>query len=310
MIIDLHTHVWTNPAQLGEEMADMIRRRSSRHWHQYDATPDAHEHAMNCVDCSVLLGFQSVRLGANVPNEIIAEVAARRPDRRIGVAGIDPLAPDSDDQLEAAISMGLAGVAVSPALQGCHPTHSSAMRLFERCAELELPVFSTLLEPVIASAELEFARPLHWDEVARNIPDLRIVIGRLGHPWIDEALLIVRKHENVYADISTVASRPWELYDALLRAQASDVMDKLLFGSGFPCDTPARVIEALYSVNTMNQGSQLPSIPRAQIHAIVERDSLPLLGLVGAARPVSAPNGSVGGWRATSPATAAEDSEQ
>ena len=279
MIIDLHTHVWASLDQLGEAVAARRRRLAAANGMLLDAGPAAHERNMGCVDGAVVLGFRSDRLGANIPNEFIAEFAAKDPRRRVGIAGIDPMGDDGLEQVEAAVSMGLAGVTVSPACQGFHPAHTRAMRLYERCEELALPLFVTLEEPLTASAVMEYARPSAWDEVARTFPRLSILISQLGHPWIDEGLLLVGKHERVYADISGVASRPWQLYNALLGATSFGVMDKLLFGSGFPNDTPARAIESLYSVNAYSHGTQLPSIARPSIRAIVEKDSLACLGI-------------------------------
>ena len=67
-------------------------------------------------------------------------------------------------------------------------------------------------------------------QVAQAFPNLPIVIGQLGYPWIDETLVLLGKHRNVYADISGVASRPWQLYNALLSASSLGVMDKLQIG--------------------------------------------------------------------------------
>lgn len=278
MIIDLHTHVWANLDQLGPEMAAACRRRC-REGEELDGSPAAHERHMGCVNGSVVIGFRSDRLGARIPDEFIAEFAARNPQRRVGVAGIDPMSPDVLDQIEAAVGLGLVGVAVSPACQGYHPAHSAAMRVYERCQVLSLPVFVTLEEPVASAAVLEYARPTAWDEVARDLPALSIVLCSLCHPWVEETLLVAGKHERVFAGISGVASRPWQLYNALLSASAMGVMDKLLFGSGFPIDTPARAIETLYTVNAYSHGTQLPSIARSSIKAIVEKDSLACLGI-------------------------------
>ena len=279
MILDCHTHVWASVDQLGPELAQRIRTRQAEHWGQYDATPAAHERMMDCVDGAIVLGFRSERLGASIPNELIADYTARDPRRRIGVAGIDPLAADATDQLEKAIDLGLSGVAVAPASQGFHPAHSSAMHVYERCMELSMPLFVMGTDPISPSAELEFARPALWDEVAREFPNLPIVITQLGSPWIDETLTLLAKHEHVWSDISGVAGRPWQLYTALLNASGYRVLHKLLFGSGFPFETPAKVIEAIYSVNAFSHGSQLPTIPRSQLRAMVERDVISCLGL-------------------------------
>lgn len=279
MIIDLHTHVWANLDQLGPEPAARRRRLAAGNGARLDAGPASHERHMGCVDGAVVLGFRADRLGSRIPNEFVAEFAAKDPRRRVGVAGIDPMSEDVLDEIEAAISLGLAGVTVSPACQGFHPAHSDAMRVYERCAELTLPLFVTVEGPLTPAAVLEFARPSSWDEVARTLPDLPIVIGQIGHPWIDETLILVGKHENLYADLSGVVSRPWQLYNTLLSANSMGVTDKLLFGSGFPDETPARAIESLYTVNAYSHGTQLPSIPRPTLRAIIEKDSLACLGI-------------------------------
>lgn len=290
MVIDIHTSIWSNPDQLGRERAEALRRQQAQHWGQFDASVAAHEVAMRCVDGAVVLGFRSERLNALIPNEVIAEFVARDQQRRIGIAGVDPMADDIDRQLDAAISLGLSGIALSPPYQGFHPQHSTAMRLYERCVEAGMPVFVTLDSPITSGALLEFARPVLWDEVARSVPGLSLVFGQLGHPWIDETLMLLAKHANVYADISGVAGRPWQLYNALLNAVSMGVMDKLLFGSGFPFQMPAKIIETMYSINTFSHGTQLPSIPRTQIRRIVERDSLTCLGIDAVVTPRHRPD--------------------
>lgn len=279
MIIDVRTHVWFGIEQLGREVSDRLRTSQIERWGQLDGSPAAHEREMGCVDGALVMGFRSARLDACIPNEYVAEYVAKDPRRRIGVAGIDPLEDDAMDQIDTAVGLGLSGIAVSPACQGFHPAHSSAMRVYERCRELSMPLFVTVMTPITASSQLEFARPTLWDEVARTFPDLPIVISELGHPWIDESLLLLGKHQNLWADISGVAARPWQLYNALLNASSFGVMDKLLFGSGFPHDLPVKAIEALYSINGYSHGTQLPAIPRSLIRGIVERDALSHLGI-------------------------------
>jgi predicted TIM-barrel fold metal-dependent hydrolase len=153
------------------------------------------------------------------------------------------------------------------------------MRVYEACAKNGLPVFVTLLEPLTANAMLEFGRAALWDEVAQSFPELPIVFGGFGFPWIDETLMMLAKHPRLFADISGVATRPWQLYNALLSASGMGVMDKLLFGSGYPFDTPESAIENMYSINAHSHGTQLPSVPRAQIRSIIERDMLTCLGI-------------------------------
>jgi predicted TIM-barrel fold metal-dependent hydrolase len=132
---------------------------------------------------------------------------------------------------------------------------------------------------------MQFARPSLLDEVARELPQLKIVIAHMGYPWIEECVVLLGKHSNVFADISSLLHRPWQAYNALLSAYQYGVMDKLLFGSDFPHTGAAQAIQALYRINQLVTGTNLPTIPRQFLASIVERDTLNLLGMENAAAP-------------------------
>ena len=279
MIIDCHTRLWSDTRQLGSETASMLAGGAPTSWAEECGNGAAHGRAMSCVDASLVIGHRAELAGAHIPNELIADFVSRDPHRRFGIAGIDPLSESVDQDLTIAIELGLVGIAMTPSLAGFHPTHSSAMRIYERCCENNLPVVITMPQPIPASAILDFARPIHWDEVARTYPELRILFTQMGFPWIDELLVLAGKHKNVFAEVSGVATRPWQVYNALSTAWSLDVIDRLLFGSGFPMSTPQQAIESLYSVNVSIKGTPLPPIPRARVKEIVERDALICLGI-------------------------------
>lgn len=279
MTVDLNTRTWTSTNQLGEEAASRLRLSQADHWLRTDHGVDALVTDMQCVDVAVVHGFRSAMLGAHIPSEHIADLISRHPNSMVGIAGIDPLATGSQNEIHRIIEMGLSGITVSPSMQGLHPTHSAAMRIYEACEERGLPVMVSRPEIPLASSVMEFDRPGNWDEVARNFPNLKIVIGGLGFPWIDETLALLQKHENLFADLSIVVSRPWQVRTALLNAHSLGVLDQILFASGWPATTPAHAIETLYSLNTFNQGNPQPSVPRSEIRKIIERDSLSALGI-------------------------------
>ena len=96
---------------------------------------------------------------------------------------------------------------------------------------------------------------------------------------MEETIVLLEKHPNVYAEISWLLHQPWKAHQALLSAYQCHVMDKLMFGSGFPFAPASLGIETLYSINHLCQGTNLPMIPREQLRGIVERDALTLLGV-------------------------------
>jgi hypothetical protein len=106
-----------------------------------------------------------------------------------------------------------------------------------------------------------------------------MVIAHLGHPWINETLVLIRKNRNLYSDISALFYRPWQFYNALVAAMEYGVLDRLLLGSDYPFTTPAQTMDALRQVNKMVEGTNLPRIPEAKLEAMINRDTLDLLGI-------------------------------
>jgi len=273
MIVDCHTRIWPSPDLLGVAAGDWLERNGGRR--ALSADCGEHMAASEEVTHSLVWGFRSRRLKADVPNTFIADYVAQHAPKMIGIAAVDPPEPDAMERLaNIAKRPEFAGVTVSPAGQGFHPTDTRAMAVYEFCAANDLPVFVEGAADLGASAAMEFARPHLFDEVARTFPRLTIVLAQMGWPWVDEALALLTKQPRVYADIAALLRRPWVAYQSLVRAHQFDVSEKLLFGSDFPFSAPAEAIERIYRLNQITQGSNLPGVPREVLRGIVERDAL------------------------------------
>lgn len=278
-MIDTHTHVWESPEQLGRGAAAGVRRLVDQPWDRLDGSIAAFDRAMQPVRYAFVLGSVSVPRGATITSEQVARTVAHRPGKFVGFASIDPTRDDALAELSRAQDLGLAGVTVSPSGQTFHPMQDEAMRFFEACEKRGLPVIVQNDALLDAGASLMLAQPHLFDDVAQKLPGLRLVISHLGDPWIAEALVMLGRHENVYADTSGLAGVPWRLYVALAEAHERRVTDKILFASGFPFSSPADAVMNIYSCHTMGRGSGLPVVPREAIRGIVERDALTLLGI-------------------------------
>lgn len=137
------------------------------------------------------------------------------------------------------------------------------------------------LEPR-ALAVYDYAHPLVVDEIAMRYPDLRVVMAHLGHPWQVDTCVVIRKHPNVYADLSANFYRPFSFWEQLVKASEWNVLDKILFGTDWPVTDVAETIESLRRVNDIVEGTKLPTVDADAIEAIIERDSLTLLGIADA----------------------------
>ena len=291
MIVDCHTHIWQSPDQLGQlDLGNLVRAPRKRPirinsersgWRNLPAAdPDHHWAQSSTVDKSIVLGFKSRYLSAEVPNRFVSEYVRRFPQKLIGFAGIDPTEDCAADEVQTAKEdLRLQGLTISPANQDFHPSDSRAMDVYAEAERLGMPILFHPSGQFSEKSKLEFGRPYLLDEVARTFPNLRIVIAQLGQPWIDETICMLGKHPNVFADVSGLLSRTWQAYSALVSVYQHGVIEKLLFGSDFPYTNATECIEALYSINQLAQGTNLPLVPREFLRGIVERDALSLLGL-------------------------------
>jgi predicted TIM-barrel fold metal-dependent hydrolase len=291
MIVDCHTHIWQTPAQLGQldagEKPRPARTSTTRiaaaraGWRALPAAdPDHHWKENTSVDKSIVLGFKSRYLHAEIPNRFVADYVNRFPQKLIGFAGIDPTEEGAIEEVSIAKNeLRLRGITLSPANQDFHPTDTRAMHVYAEAERLGMPILIHPVGQFTEQSKMEFARPHLLDEVARSFPKLPIIIAQLGQPWVDETICMLGKHPNVYADVSGLLPRVWQAYQALIGCHQAGVIDKLLFGSDFPYTVATECIEALYSINQLAQGTNLPVVPREALRGIVERDSLGLLGL-------------------------------
>lgn len=280
MIVDVHTHVWEYPAHLGDAFIRDARITSGNPDLTIAVDLDAHWQAMAPVDRAVVLGFRARHVGVLVPNEYVAAYVDRHPEKLIGFCSVDPQDDDAVDQLEHAIgTLGLRGLKVAPIYQNVHPSDPRFVRLMQAAEAMGVPVLIHQGTTFCENVSLELANPVLLQPLALQFPRLRMVIAHLGHPWIAETLVLIRKHRHLYSDISALYYRPWQFYNALVTAMEYGVLDRLLFGTDYPFTTPASTIEALRQVNRMVEGTNLPRVPLQAIEALITRDTLGLLGL-------------------------------
>jgi predicted TIM-barrel fold metal-dependent hydrolase len=142
-----------------------------------------------------------------------------------------------------------------------------------------LPVLLHMGTTFVDQAPLDCTLPRHIDAVAIRYPDCLIIMAHLGHPYEGETIAVIRKHPNVYADLSALYYRPFQLYHSLMLAQEYGVWEKLLFGTDFPVTTVDETLRGLRGLNAMLEGTKLPRLDDEQLEAVIHRDAGTLLGV-------------------------------
>lgn len=275
MIIDAHTHLY-DAAHASEGFMNAMGGK----WGGgvAAAPPEVHAEAMKDVDRVVVLAFNARPAGFVVPNDYVADYVQTDPYKLIGYGSVDPYDPGALDELKRMQQdLGLKGCKMGPIYQDVDPLSTPFLRI---CAELErlgLPMLihqgATVLGPLMHS------RPILMDEIAHRYPELRIQIAHIGHPWIDETIVTIRKHPNLYADVSALHGRPWQLYNALRSAIEYGVDEKLFLGSDYPIASTADIIAALRAIPPLAEKAGLPEVPVETVEQIIHRDSLGILGI-------------------------------
>jgi len=288
MIVDVHTHVPTHVSEVPPE--EEIVNKQMRPDRSIRITTNHHDFfkAIEPVDRVISFGIamppdRPAVIGekdAKKANDATAALVAQAPEKVIGFMSVWPEAPDAITEMERAChDLKLRGLKLGPNYQNFDPLGENALRVYRKAQELNLPIMFHQGTSPIRDAPIRYAHPLVMDEIAILFPELRIVMAHIGHPWQEDCLVVIRKHPNVYADISGRFYRPWSFYHGLRMAYEWAVMDKLLLGSDYPITTPQEAMDGLRNMNDFIKKHNLPDVPQELLEQIIHRDALALLGL-------------------------------
>lgn len=280
MIIDVHAHAWSYP----EHFSDAFRRqaRIARAGVEVDLTVRFDEYCRCATDDTrtIVFGGKARHGGVWVDDHYVAHYVRQHSDRLIGFLSVDPMQPGWQDEMRFGHQeLGLRGIKLLPMYAAFRPDDPQVDPLWRYADAHRLPVLLHTGTTFVAQAPLECTLPRHIDPVAMRYPEVRIILAHLGHPYEGECVAVIRKHPNVYADVSALHYRPWQLYNSLMLVQEYGVWHKLLFGSDYPFTTVLASIDGLHMLNNMVQGTCLPKLDAEQINAMIHRDSLAILGL-------------------------------
>ena len=236
---------------------------------------------MEPVDKAICFGVRARGTGTMTPDEYTSEWVSRAPEKLLGFMAIDPMEEDYLEKIDRAASeLGLCGIKLHPILGRYNPADPKIFPLYEKAIDLRLPILTHMGAHPDDRVSLKHSEPLLFDDVAQAFSDLKIVIAHMAHPWQRDCAVVLRKHPNVYADVSGAGwVRPWQAWQALTLMVEWGVADKLLFGSDFPFWTPREGFGKLRRLNDQVEGTGFPRIPDDVIEGIINRDALELLGI-------------------------------
>lgn len=280
MIVDVHSHTWRYPDHFGADFRrQAIRARAGT---EVDLTVRYEDYRATCPPETVTIVFGGkARLSDQwVDDRFVADYVNRHPENLLGFMCLDPTQAGWENEMrEGREELGLCGIKLLPMYAGFQPDDERLDPLWRYAEKHQLPVLLHTGTTFISQAPLNCTLPRHLDPVAIRFPEVRIIMAHLGHPYEGECIVVARKHPHVYADISALFYRPFQLYQSLMLVQEYGVWHKILFGTDYPFTTVNETIAGVRGLNDMLEGTRLPRLKVDEIEKLIYRDSLSLLGL-------------------------------
>jgi len=173
-----------------------------------------------------------------VSNEETVQLLRRFPGRFLGLARISITAFQGMSgvrELERLVrDEGFCALGVS-ALVDCIPASDRRYYpLYTKAAELSIPVRIYSSMNYANDRPYDLGHPRHLDQVAMDFPELKLIGGLGGWPWVNEMVALVRRHPNLHVDTSAHRAKylgqrgsGWEM---LIQFGNTLIQDKVMVG--------------------------------------------------------------------------------
>jgi predicted TIM-barrel fold metal-dependent hydrolase len=141
-------------------------------------------------------------------NPTLARIAKAHPQRFISLAAMSPLdGMRGVREFERLVREEKVGGMRVVALYNMIPASDRRYYpLYAKCVELDVPVRVYTSMNYANDRPYDLGHPRHIDDVCIDFPELRVVAGLAGWPWISDMVGLLRRHPNLYCD--TAAHRP------------------------------------------------------------------------------------------------------
>jgi predicted TIM-barrel fold metal-dependent hydrolase len=243
LVTDFHIHIqpWRD---LKPAVAEVMKRGKEKHFDFLLAIMDdpamllalmdeqrIHRVGMVNYPSPDLMGF------TDSTNEFAARYAEAAPDRLLPYGGVHPLfTTNAVRDVEYLVELGIRVLKIHPPHQRVAANAytdglDSLADIYRTCEEQGLPVMVHTGTSIFPGARSKYGNPMELDDVAIDFPDLQIVMAHGGRPlYMEEAFFILRRHPNVWLDLSGIP--PLRLLEYFPRVE--ELTSRVLWGTDWP----------------------------------------------------------------------------
>jgi len=214
-----------------------------------------------------VLGF------TDAANAFAARYAEADRERLLPYGGVHPrFSRDPAGDVDRLVELGVRVLKIHPPHQ-LFPANAYTAGLdalgtiYRRAAERGLPVMVHTGTSIFPGARVKYGNPIELDDVAIDFPELRVLMAHGGRPlYMEEAFFILRRHKNVWLDVSGIP--PAKLLQYFPRL--AELAERVLWGTDWPSPGVTDMKQNL------DQFLDLP-LSDAHRHMILETNALDLL---------------------------------
>jgi len=221
-----------------------MRRGKEAHWELLISVMDDPKALLEILDRSGVWRVGMVNYPSpdvmgftNTTNTFAAKYAQASPERLLPYGGVDARhTKDPAGDVDRLVDLGIRVCKIHPPHQryaaNAYTDGLDALaQIYRRCEARGLPVMVHTGTSIFPGARSKYGNPMELDDVAIDFPDLRIVMAHGGRPlYMEEAFFILRRHANVWLDVSGIP--PGRLLEYFPRL--TEVVGRTLWGTDWP----------------------------------------------------------------------------
>jgi predicted TIM-barrel fold metal-dependent hydrolase len=242
MITDCHIHI--QPIEMFKPLALELMKKKRANFDQiveYSRSPKAFLKHLDVsgIGRAVLINYVAPEVigFTNGVNQFIAEYVKADPRRLLSCGSLHPRHTTSiEKDIEQLLRLNMKMIKIHPPHQLLYPNDYlngvKELELIYRAAETYgIPVMFHTGTSIFPGARNKYGDPINIDDVAIDFPKLRILLAHGGRPlWMNTAFFLIRRHPNVYLDISGIPPKTLLKYFPRLE----EIAHKTLFGTDWP----------------------------------------------------------------------------
>jgi hypothetical protein len=242
LITDCHIHI--QPIEMFKPAALALMQKQRPNFAQiveFCHSPQAFlKYLDRCgIDRAVLINYVAPEIigFTSGVNEFVAGYVKADPRRLIPCGSLHPRHTSNVlADVEQIVRLGIRLIKIHPPHQLLYPNDYQhgvkELEIIYRAAEAnEIPVMFHTGTSIFPGARNKYGDPIYIDDVAVDFPRMKILLAHGGRPlWMNTSFFLVRRHPNVYLDISGIPPKALLQYFPRLE----EIAAKTLFGTDWP----------------------------------------------------------------------------